>query len=90
MTIFYFIHYNGERKQEGIKNLKAFSECGFMNILIRNVWNKQQQRVFWDFIDWCIDKASSALLSIVVMLHIFMWNLLRDMLYVLRIITACI
>jgi len=44
----YFVHYNGEMKQECVKNLNIFTDCSFMNVSIRSIWNKQQ-RVFRDF-----------------------------------------
>jgi hypothetical protein len=33
----YFVHYNGERKHEGVKNLKLFTDCSFMNVSITNI-----------------------------------------------------
>jgi len=50
---FYFVHCNGERKQEGVNNLNGFILCSFRKVSITNVRDKQQRRVFLEFIYWC-------------------------------------
>jgi len=43
---FYFVHYNGESKQEGVvNNLDGFILCSIMKLSITNVRNEQQRRV---------------------------------------------
>ena len=43
---FYFVHCNGETKQEGVVNhLDGFILCGIMKVSITNVRDEQQRRV---------------------------------------------
>ena len=48
-THIYFIHYNGETKQECNQILKICPNSSFTKVSIANLWDKQQQTVFWDF-----------------------------------------
>ena len=40
---FYFLHCNGETKQEGVNNLYDFIFCSLMKVSIINVREKQQR-----------------------------------------------
>jgi len=43
---FYFVHYNGEMKQECVvNNLDGFIFCSIMKVSITNARDKQQRRV---------------------------------------------
>jgi hypothetical protein len=43
----YFVYCNGERKQESFKNVKVFTDCGFMSISLTSIRGPLVNRAIW-------------------------------------------